>query len=89
VHVPVYVGLGNHDLDQDGPPPHVDWYRREMRDYVEINHRPSVFFKPPVPAAKYDMLSDCYSWDGAACTWCRRTASPATSPRAPSVRSSG
>ncbi|MCX8572228.1 MULTISPECIES: metallophosphoesterase [Hyphomicrobiales] len=63
VHVPVYVGLGNHDLDQDGPPPHVDWYRREMRDYVEINHRPSVFFKPPVPAGNYDMLSDSYSWD--------------------------
>ncbi|SUU91395.1 cytolysin (calcineurin-like family phosphatase) [Aminobacter aminovorans] len=63
VHVPVYVGLGNHDLDQDGPPPHVDWYRREMRDYVEVNHRPSVFFKPPVPAAIYDALSDCYSWD--------------------------
>ena len=63
VHVPVYVGLGNHDLDQDGPSPNVDWYRREMRDYVEINHRPSVFFKPPVPAANYDALSDCYSWD--------------------------
>ncbi|WP_395448097.1 metallophosphoesterase [Aminobacter sp. UC22_36] len=63
VHVPVYVGLGNHDLDQDGPPPHVDWYRREMRDYVEINHRPSVFFKPPVPASNYDAPSDCYSWD--------------------------
>ena len=40
VHVPVYVGLGNHDLDQNGPRPHVDWYRREMRDYVEVNHRP-------------------------------------------------
>lgn len=63
VHMPVYVGLGNHDLDQDGPPPHVDWYRREMRDYVEINHRPSVFFKPPVPATNYDAPSDCYSWD--------------------------
>lgn len=63
VHVPVYVGLGNHDLDQDGPPPHVDWYRREMRDYVEINHRPSVFFKPAVPATSYDALSDSYSWD--------------------------
>lgn len=63
VHMPVYVGLGNHDLDQDGPPEHLDWYRREMRDYVEINHRPSVFFKPPVPAANYDPLSDSYSWD--------------------------
>lgn len=63
VHFPVYVGLGNHDLDQDGPPGHVDWYRRELRDYVEVNHRPGVFFKPPVPAASYDAESDCYSWD--------------------------
>lgn len=63
VHFPVYAGLGNHDLDQDGPKPHVDWYRRELRDYVEINHRPGVFFKPPVPAGNYDAESDCYSWD--------------------------
>jgi cytolysin (calcineurin-like family phosphatase) len=63
VRFPVYVGLGNHDLDQDGPPPHVDWYRRELRDYVEVNHRPSVFFKPPLPATNYDTASDCYSWD--------------------------
>ncbi|TKT69602.1 metallophosphoesterase [Aquamicrobium sp. LC103] len=63
VHFPVYAGLGNHDLDQNGPPPHVDWYRRELRDYVEINHRPGVFFKPPVPAGNYDASSDCYSWD--------------------------
>ncbi|MEI9418415.1 LysR family transcriptional regulator [Mesorhizobium sp. Cs1321R2N1] len=63
VHVPVYVGLGNHDLDQNGPPHHVDWYRREMRDYVEVNHRAGVFFKPPVPAISYDVDTDCYSWD--------------------------
>ncbi|WP_379070378.1 metallophosphoesterase [Mesorhizobium sp. UC74_2] len=63
VHVPVYVGLGNHDLDQNGPPPHADWYRRELRDYVEVNHRAGVFFKPPVPVADYDVASDCYSWD--------------------------
>ncbi|PAP98030.1 metallophosphoesterase [Mesorhizobium mediterraneum] len=63
VHMPVYVGLGNHDLDQNGPPPHVDWYRRELRDYVEVNHRPGVFFKPPVPATDYDVDTDCYSWD--------------------------
>ncbi len=63
VHFPVYTGLGNHDLDQDGPPPHVDWYRRELRDYVELNHRPSVFFKPPVPATDYDVETDSYSWD--------------------------
>lgn len=63
VHFPVYAGLGNHDLDQAGPKPHEDWYRREMRDYVEVNHRSSVFFKPPVPAASYDVDSDSYSWD--------------------------
>ncbi|CAN7438729.1 metallophosphoesterase [Mesorhizobium caraganae] len=63
VHMPVYVGLGNHDLDQNGSPPHVDWYRRELRDYVEVNHRPGVFFKPPVPATEYDVDTDCYSWD--------------------------
>ncbi|MER9653747.1 metallophosphoesterase [Mesorhizobium sp. M0152] len=63
VHMPVYVGLGNHDLDQNGPPHHVDWYRRELRDYVEVNHRAGVFFKPPVPATDYDVGTDCYSWD--------------------------
>ena len=41
----------------------VDWYRRELRDYVELNHRSSVFFKAPVPVANYDVPSDCYSWD--------------------------
>ena len=55
VHLPVYTGLGNHDLDQDGHPPNVDWYRRELRDYVEMNHRSSVFFKPPVPVTNYDV----------------------------------
>ncbi len=63
IHFPVYLGLGNHDLDQDGPPPHGDWYRRELRDYIEVNHRPGVFFKPPVPAGSYDAGSDSYSWD--------------------------
>lgn len=63
VHFPVYVGLGNHDLDQDGPPSNPDWYRRELRDYVEMNHRPSVFFKPPLPAVDYDIYSDNYSWN--------------------------
>jgi len=63
IHFPVYLGLGNHDLDQDGPAEHRDWYRREMRDYVEFNHRPSVFFKPLLPATDFDIYSDNYSWD--------------------------
>lgn len=63
VHMPVYNGLGNHDLDQDGAAPHVDWYRRELRDYVELNHRPTVFYKPPVAVPDYDIDSDNYAWD--------------------------
>lgn len=63
VHFPVYNGLGNHDLDQDGAPPHIDWYRRELRDYVELNHRQTVFYKPPVAVPNYDIDSDNYSWD--------------------------
>ncbi len=65
IHFPVYAGLGNHDLDQDGPKDHVDWYRRELRDYVEVNYREGVFFKPPVPADSYDVDSDSYSWNWA------------------------
>ncbi len=63
LHFPVYLGLGNHDLDQDGAEPNRDWYRREMRDYVEMNHRSTVFYKAPVPSEDYDVPSDCYSWD--------------------------
>lgn len=63
IRYPVWVGLGNHDLDQDGPPPHEDFYRREMRDYVELEHRSTVFYEAPVPAMNYDEPSDNYSWD--------------------------
>ena len=63
VHCPVYIGLGNHDLDQDGPNGRGDWYRRELRDYVEVNHRVGVFFKPPVPVESYHVPSDSYSWN--------------------------
>ncbi|OLP60976.1 metallophosphoesterase [Xaviernesmea oryzae] len=61
--MPAYVGLGNHDIDQDGAAGHVDWYRRELRDYVEFTHRSTVFSTPPVPVGNYDVLSDSYSWD--------------------------
>lgn len=63
VHFPVYVGLGNHDLDQDGRPPNTDWYRDELRDYVRMSHKPSAFFKPAVPVDNYDEFSDSYSWN--------------------------
>ncbi|QRM55987.1 metallophosphoesterase [Sinorhizobium sp. BG8] len=63
IHYPVYVGLGNHDLDQDGRPPQIDWYRDELRDYVRLNHKPSAFFKAVAPADNYDAVSDSYSWN--------------------------
>ncbi|MBR0555089.1 metallophosphoesterase [Ciceribacter sp. L1K23] len=63
VNYPVYVGLGNHDLDQDGRSPNTDWYRDELRDYVRINHKPSAFFKAPLPAENYHEASDSYSWN--------------------------
>ena len=63
IRFPVYAGLGNHDLDQDGHPPDVDWYRRELRDYVELNHRSTVFAEAPVPVTSYDVITDSYSWD--------------------------
>lgn len=63
IHFPVYAGLGNHDLDQDGRPPDLDWYRDELRDYVRLNHKPSAFFKAPHPADNYHEASDSYSWN--------------------------
>jgi cytolysin (calcineurin-like family phosphatase) len=63
VRFPVYLGLGNHDLDQDGPPEAFDWYRDELRDYVKLNHMRSRGDLPRVPVTSYDDKSDCYSWD--------------------------
>lgn len=36
---PVYAGLGNHDLDQDGRPPDVDCSRRELWAHVRAATR--------------------------------------------------
>jgi len=63
IRYPVYVGLGNHDLDQDDRPPQIDWYRDEMRDYVRMSHKPSIFATPEVPADNYDSASNNYSWN--------------------------
>lgn len=60
---PVYVGLGNHDLDRDGPPDAFDWYRDSMRDYVKLIHMRGPDYHPPVPVASYHAPTDCYSWD--------------------------
>jgi cytolysin (calcineurin-like family phosphatase) len=63
IRFPAYLGLGNHDLDQDGPTGAFDWYREELRDYVKLNHRRAPGYRPPAPVASYDDQSDCYSWD--------------------------
>ena len=63
VNVPVYLGLGNHDLDQDGPSGAFDWYREELRGYVKANHMRTPGYEPPVPVTSYDEQSDSYSWD--------------------------
>jgi cytolysin (calcineurin-like family phosphatase) len=63
VSIPVYLGLGNHDLDQDGPSEALDWYREELRGYVRANHMRTPGYDPPVPVTSYDDQSDCYSWD--------------------------
>lgn len=63
VRYPIYAGLGNHDLDQDGKSPDVDWYRNELRDYVRLDHEPSAFFKPAVPVLNFDEATSCYSWN--------------------------
>jgi cytolysin (calcineurin-like family phosphatase) len=63
VRFPIYTGLGNHDLDQDGPPPVRDWYRNEMRAYVKLQHERTEGFEPPVPVTSYDAETDSYSWD--------------------------
>jgi cytolysin (calcineurin-like family phosphatase) len=63
VRFPVYVGLGNHDLDRDGPPQAFNWYRETLRRYVKLMHMRSPDYHPPVPVTSYDAQSDCYSWD--------------------------
>ena len=63
VRFPVYVGLGNHDLDRDGPPEAFDWYRETLRAYVKLTHMRGPDYHPPVPVTSYDAQNDCYSWD--------------------------
>jgi len=72
VRFPVYVGLGNHDLerfvDEDGQPGLAfseDEARQRIWDYVWDRHRgfPEVGLEPPVPVTNFDDQSYAYSWD--------------------------
>ena len=54
------------------------WYRREFRDYVELNHLTSVFSKPPVPVTNMMSSPTTIPGTGAACISCRSIAMRAT-----------
>lgn len=60
VHFPVYVGLGNHDLDPQHVEPHQKEYREQMLNYVVERHQGS---SAPVPVNNFDSLSYNYSWN--------------------------
>ena len=61
---PAYLGLGNHDLDQDGPTGGLRLVSRgaaRLRQAQSSARSPAT--DPPVPVSSYDDQSDCYSWD--------------------------
>jgi cytolysin (calcineurin-like family phosphatase) len=61
IHYPMYVGLGNHDIDTaDRDPATAAAYRAAYWQYVDSRHAgPSA----PVPVTSYDPASHAYSWD--------------------------
>lgn len=62
VRYPVYVGLGNHDLEiepRDRSLPR-SFYRDRMWDYVEARHAGD---HAPVPVSDFDPRSRSYSWN--------------------------
>ncbi len=60
IHYPIYVGLGNHDLDPDGPEDDPEFHRKMMWSYVEERHKGA---QAPVPVTHFDPVSRNYSWD--------------------------
>lgn len=62
IQLPMYVGLGNHDLNHDYEHNALDRgiFRRNMRKYVEIKHEPP---DAQVPVGNFDSASGSYSWD--------------------------
>ena len=71
---PAYLGLGNHDLDQDGPTEALDWYREELRGYVKpIICGPRLRARRCRSAAMMTKAT-VTPGIGAGCIWCRPTA---------------
>lgn len=56
---PVYIGLGNHDVDPEAPGLFRRWYRRQMWGLVERRHRGP---RAPVPVEVFDDASRSYAW---------------------------
>ena len=60
INFPVYVGLGNHDLDPQHVGDSAEVFRKSMLNYVDERHNGS---RAPVPVANFDEKSKNYSWD--------------------------
>ncbi|MGD8778020.1 MAG: metallophosphoesterase [Ignavibacteria bacterium] len=60
INFPVYVGLGNHDLDLQHVGDGATAYRNYMLEYVAERHSGK---NVPVPVTNFDNKSKNYSWD--------------------------
>lgn len=60
IHFPVYLGLGNHDLDPQHVGENNTAYANQMLAYVKERHYGD---NAPVPVKNFDEKSRAYSWD--------------------------
>lgn len=60
VNFPIYVGLGNHDLDPQHVGDRAEVYKSNMLNYVAARHEGK---DAPVPVTNFDNSSKNYSWD--------------------------
>jgi len=60
INFPVFVGLGNHDLDPQHVVDSAEVYRTYMLNYVAERHEGK---NAPVPVTNFDSESKNYSWD--------------------------
>lgn len=60
INFPVYVGLGNHDLDPQHVGDSASIYRNYMFNYIEVRHKGE---SAPVPVLNFDDKSRNYSWN--------------------------
>ena len=60
INFPVYVGLGNHDLDPQHVEDSATVYRQYMLNYISERHEGE---NAPVPTLNFDHASKNYSWN--------------------------